>query len=378
MKVLTGDLLKSECQTLVNTVNCVGIMGKGIALEFKKQYPDMFKDYVAKCERKEVRLGRPYLFRRMFGPSILNFPTKDHWRSLAKLSDIEDGLKYLESHYLEWGITSLAVPPLGCGNGQLEWRVVGPTLYRSLARLAIPVELYAPQGTPVIELQSSFLDGCEHSQSNAFAGQRADSDQPVRISPAWIGLVEIVKRINDQPYHWPIGRTIFQKIAYVATVLGLPTGLEFEQASFGPFSRDLKSLEARLIGNGLLDEHRSGSMQKVEVGRTYDDARLAYRVELRNWDDLIERTVDLFMRVSSTNQAEIVATVMYAARRLAENEGVPSEDQVFDAVAQWKSRRKPPLDNEQVRETIQGLASSGWIELASHSTHGPMQLSLTQ
>src|SRR5215469_8240715 len=130
VKVQSGDMFKSKAQTLVNTVNCVGVMGKGIALEFKKRFPDMFEDYVARCRRKEVRLGRPYLFKRLVPPWILNFPTKDDWRSLTKLSDIRLGLEFLEHHYREWGITSLAVPPLGCGLGQLEWRVVGPTLYR--------------------------------------------------------------------------------------------------------------------------------------------------------------------------------------------------------------------------------------------------------
>ena len=153
IKVLIGDLFTSKAQTLVNTVNCIGIMGKGIALEFKKRFPDMFKDYEERCKRKEVKLGKPYLYRRLMLPWILNFPTKGHWRSVTKLADLERGLEYLLAHYKEWGITSLAVPPLGCGEGQLEWRVVGPTLYRYLSRMDIPVELYAPYGTPHEELQ---------------------------------------------------------------------------------------------------------------------------------------------------------------------------------------------------------------------------------
>ncbi len=144
---LVGNIFESKAQTLVNTVNCVGIMGKGLALEFKKLFPDMYEDYVARCKANKVRLGEPYLYRRLLSPWILNFPTKDHWRSVSRLSDIVAGLEYLEKHYHEWEITSLAVPALGCSNGQLEWRVVGPTLYRYLSRLDIPVELYAPYGT---------------------------------------------------------------------------------------------------------------------------------------------------------------------------------------------------------------------------------------
>src|SRR5215207_6876641 len=158
VKVIVGDLFESDAQTLVNTVNCVGVMGKGVALEFKKRFPEMYADYVARCDHHEVRLGKPYVFRRSALPWVLNFPTKDHWRSVTKLSDIEEGLRYLTSHYRDWEITSMALPPLGCGNGQLEWRIVGPTLYRYLKEIDVPVELYAPYGTPHEELQPDFLD----------------------------------------------------------------------------------------------------------------------------------------------------------------------------------------------------------------------------
>lgn len=143
VKIVTGDLLESRQQTLVNTVNTVGVMGKGIALAFKKRYPAMFDDYVARCERGDVVLGRPYVFKES-DHLVVNFPTKGHWRAVSKLADIVEGLEFLEKHYKEWGVTSLAVPPLGCGNGQLEWEVVGPTLVRHLSRLDVPVDLYAP------------------------------------------------------------------------------------------------------------------------------------------------------------------------------------------------------------------------------------------
>ena len=96
--VLIGDLFESGAQTLVNTVNCVGVMGKGIALAFKKKFPDMFGDYAERCNRGNVRVGMPYLYRRMYETWILNFPTKDHWRSVSKLSNIEHGLEYLYDH----------------------------------------------------------------------------------------------------------------------------------------------------------------------------------------------------------------------------------------------------------------------------------------
>ena len=124
MKILVGDILKSTAQTLVNTVNCVGIMGKGVALEFKNRFPEMFKDYAQRCERHEVRIGQPYIYKSLFGKQIINFPTKEHWKSVSKVSDIKKGLDYLLAHYNQWGVTSIAIPPLGCGNGQLEWKVI--------------------------------------------------------------------------------------------------------------------------------------------------------------------------------------------------------------------------------------------------------------
>ena len=124
-KALIGDLFKSPAQTLVNTVNCVGIM-EGVAFEFKKAYPEMFEDYAARCEQKLVRLGEPYLYLDVSGAMIVNFPTKDHWRSTSRLADIERGLDYFLLHAPKWGITSVAFPPLGCGNGGLAWSEVGP------------------------------------------------------------------------------------------------------------------------------------------------------------------------------------------------------------------------------------------------------------
>ncbi len=144
VRVVAGNLFDSDAQTLVNAVNCAGVMGKGVALAFKQRYPAMFADCVARCRAGRVRLGEPYLYRGEALPYILNFPTKAHWRSASKLEDIVAGLAYLEVHYRAWGITSLAVPALGCGAGQLSWDIVGPVLQESLGRLDIPVELYAP------------------------------------------------------------------------------------------------------------------------------------------------------------------------------------------------------------------------------------------
>lgn len=357
---LIGDLFQSKAQTLVNTVNCVGIMGKGVALEFKKRFPDMFEDYVRRCQAKQVKLGQPYLYKRLVPPWILNFPTKDDWRSVSRLEDIVRGLKYLEQHYQEWGITSLAVPPLGCGQGQLEWRVVGPTLYRYLKRLNVPVELYAPYGTPHEELQPIFLE--KDSEDN---GASTPSPSPSRINPAWVALVEILDRVEKEPYHWPVGRTTFQKIAYFATESGIPTGLHYRRGSFGPYAPELKALITRLANNALIREERLGQMFAVKVGQTFADARRAYKCELERWDDVIEKLADLFIRMN-TQQAELVATVHFAANSLtAAGQKKPTEGDVLVEVMKWKQKRRPPLNEAEVALAIRHLSMLGWLDVKS-------------
>lgn len=145
-KAVIGDLFASDAQTLVNAVNCVGVMGKGVALEFKKRWPKMFENYELRCRRKQVRLGEPYLYRDD-ERNVINFPTKDHWRSPSRIADIESGLDYLVAHAEEWGIRSLALPRLGCGSGGLEWAGVGPLVHSKLHGLPFDVEVYAPYGS---------------------------------------------------------------------------------------------------------------------------------------------------------------------------------------------------------------------------------------
>ena len=157
VQILYGDIFDANAQTLVNPVNCVGVMGKGLALAFKNKYPEMYKDYGQKCKQGMVKLGKPYLYKSLFPPHILLFPTKDHWRSLSNIHAIEEGLQYLKKNYNDWGITSIAIPSLGCGLGELDWRIVGPTLYRHLKEFDIKVYLYTPFETPNKELITEFL-----------------------------------------------------------------------------------------------------------------------------------------------------------------------------------------------------------------------------
>ncbi len=144
IKLMPGDLFKTKAKTLVNAVNCVGVMGAGIAHEFKKKFPDMFLDYERLCRRGKVRLGIPYLYEDILDTSIVNFPTKQHWKHQSKVSDIINGLDVFIQNYKIWCIESVAFPALGCGLGGLDWGTVGPIMYQKLSQLDADIEIYLP------------------------------------------------------------------------------------------------------------------------------------------------------------------------------------------------------------------------------------------
>jgi O-acetyl-ADP-ribose deacetylase (regulator of RNase III) len=145
-----GSVFDANTQTIVNTVNTIGVMGRGLALEFKRRFPAMYEDYRLRCARKEVRVGQPYLYRGST-PWILNFPTKEHWRRPSRLEWIRQGLEYFRERYREWGIESIAFPPLGTQLGGLPLEQVYQEMTRVLGPLDIDVVIcrYSPQDRPV-------------------------------------------------------------------------------------------------------------------------------------------------------------------------------------------------------------------------------------
>ncbi len=357
VEVIKGDLFQSKAQTLVNTVNCVGVMGKGLALEFKNRFPGMYKDYVRRCKKGHVRLGEPYLFRQLEPQYILNFPTKDHWRSVSRLDDIIQGLEYLKKHYKDWGITSIAVPSLGCQQGQLDWKIVLPVLYEHLSRLEIPVELYIPskvnldQALSILGLANAPLSIHPH-------------DHTEKLSAGWVALVAILEMIEREQYHHPVGRTRFQKIAYFATAQGIPTGLTYRRSSYGPFAEELKgNVLTKLINNGLIREEHIGRMFVLKTGTAYKDVLPSVSEDLEKWRPAMEKVADLLLR-TSTIQSEIAATVHFATEGVREfKDAKPTERDVLDAVMKWKQRRKPPLNEKDVAVSIRNLAALGWIDV---------------
>jgi O-acetyl-ADP-ribose deacetylase (regulator of RNase III) len=354
--VRKGDLFESGAQTLVNTVNTVGVMGKGVALEFKRRFPEMFADYQRRCQAGDVRLGEPYLWRGLVEPWVINFPTKDHWRSVSKLADIERGLVYLAEHIAEWSVTSLAVPPLGAGSGGLDWATIGPTIYRHLERLPIPAILYAPFEVPDDQAGVTFL---------AARATLAKPPSNGRLKPGWIALAEIVRRVGQMPHAWPIGRTRLQKLAYFADAAGIPAGLDFMEASYGPYAQGLAPALSHLVNNGVLSESRAGRMLAVRPGPSFDDATTTYGATISAHGRAIDRVTTLLARLDS-GETELAASVHFAATALRSELGrVPSEGEVLKKVQHWKRRRTPPLDDRDVVAAIRDLAALEWLEVTA-------------
>jgi len=358
-KALIGDLFASQAAALVNTVNCVGVMGKGVAQEFKRRYPAMFEDYAERCRRKLVRLGEPYLYRDRSGISIINFPTKGHWRSPARLADIERGLDYFVRHSTEWGITSVAFPPLGCGNGGLSWEEVGPLMYGKLRHLDIGVEVYAPYGTPKSQLSEDFLSAPSQIELEG-KGRKQE-----KLNPEWVVLMEVLRQLEQQPYANAVGRIIFQKICYVVTEMGVETGFRFRKGSYGPFADEVKLALHNFANRNWLQEEQLGQMMALRVSPQYVEDRSKYEDVLKRHERKITKAVDLFSRIKNTEQAEQMLTVLFASRELkqAQPDKEVAEQELYDYILKWKKSWRTDDKKQAVASTIRNLVLLGWMRL---------------
>ncbi len=352
MVVKIGDIFNSKCSAIVNTVNCVGVMGKGIAKEFKTAYPDMYRDYVRKCDAGEVKIGRPYVYKNEDGLKIINFPTKEHWRSPSKLSYVTEGLDWFIQHYVEYGIDSIAFPPLGCGNGGLSWDVVGPVMYQKLNPLPIHIEIYAPYGTAREGLTNEFL-------MRPIGDREVQGRLSNRINPKWYLILQAVRELNERMYVLNVGRTAYQKLCYVMTRGGVDTGFSFTKGTYGPYSADVKKSISILANANLITE---------EPGRQMIVMRVADNLTIRQEDfsptewSVKEHAVDLFSRLKSAGQAEMIATVMYAYDELKKKKSDVSDKDVYDYVMDWKPRWRTEKEFE-VCDAIMNLAMLSWISI---------------
>lgn len=354
MKVLVGNLFESKATTLVNTVNCVGVMGKGIALTFKQNYPYMCNEYVSMCKSHKVKPGEPYLYQDLTGVSILNFPTKDHWKSPSKLSYIINGLKWFKDNYENLGLTSVAFPPLGCGNGGLSWDIVGPIMYEYLSALPIEIEIYAPYGTSQEKLTKDYL-----SKNTIHSSKDVLGSKNVKFNPHWLLILDVVKKLSENRYALSVGRTIFQKICYVLTSQGIETGFAFQKGSFGPYAPQVKEAITTLSNANLMIEKQLGQMISVQVTTNYNLEEKDFTHEELH---AVEKTFDLFSRIRSTDQAEMIATVLYSYDLLKKKDNLVKDIDVYNFVIDWKPKWESEK-SESIKETIQHLAMLDWMDV---------------
>jgi O-acetyl-ADP-ribose deacetylase (regulator of RNase III)/uncharacterized protein YwgA len=362
LEVLVGNVLNSNKKTLVNTVNCVGVMGKGVALLYKEKYPEMFKDYAKRCRHGTVLPGVPYLYQDINGVSIINFPTKDHWRSPSRIEDIANGLDVIVNNYKKWGIESIAFPPLGCGNGGQSWNVVGRIMYQKLSKMDIPIEIYAPFGTPNSELKSDYLN-----QRILFEDYDPICRINKKLSSDKIAIIEILYKLEKKSHVVPIGRVTFQKICYIGTEVGLKTGIRFDKGYYGPYSsKQLKDLFFTFANSNLIVEKPIGRMIKINTGPVYPELREKYKFQLQELQPKIDKVVDLFSRIKNTEQVEEISTVYYAFKQLKTNKtkNQITEQDLFDYIFEWKKKWINPEKCKKIASAIRNLTSMGWIKVA--------------
>ncbi|HEV2346208.1 MAG TPA: macro domain-containing protein [Actinocrinis sp.] len=248
-----GNLLRDDAQALINPVNTVGVMGKGLALQFKRAFPEVYAAYREAFERGEVQPGRVLATPLEGTRWVLNFPTKRHWRDRSTLEDIEAGLDDLVRVLRERGIHSVAVPPLGCGNGGLRWQTVRPLIVEKLAPLSIEVHLYLPGTPPAADMPT--------------AGPAPVLTQPLARLLAALGRY-IAAAWNSGVTEEPKASLLeVQKVAYLLQSAGADLDLRFVPYKYGPFSATLNRELAASEGHHILGygDGTGGARADIEV-----------------------------------------------------------------------------------------------------------------
>lgn len=342
IEIQQGNLLKANAEAIVNTVNCVGVMGKGIALQFKQAYPDNFRQYAKACRVSEVRPGQMFVVStgNLFNPRyIINFPTKRHWKGKSKIEDIQTGLKALIQEVKQLGITSIAVPPLGCGNGGLSWKTVKPLIESAFLELPnVQVLLFEPQGTP--EADAMLV--------------ATEKPKMTRARALFVRLLEL--------YGIPGYRLTMleiQKLAYFLQIAGEPLRLEYIKEKYGPYANNLNHVLQKLEGHyirGYGDRSREAQIYVLP------DGEIAARRFLENSDDAIERlerVSNLINGFETPYGMELLATVHWVVR---ENwEAGEDSERAIKLVREWNIRKSELFKPQHIRKAWQRLREQNWF-----------------
>lgn len=343
VKFTTGNILEADVEAVVNTVNCVGVMGKGIALQFKLAYPDNYAAYRLACAAEAVQPGRMMVFETsaLTNPKyIINFPTKRHWRSRSRLSDIDAGLNALVEVVRDRRIRSLAVPPLGCGNGGLDWAAIKPRIIRALESLAgVEVLVYEPAGPPPA------------------ARQPVGTPAPPLDCPRAM-LVLLLDRYLEPGYD--AGRLELQKLCYFLQESGEPLDLLFAKQRYGPYAEAVNGLLQELEGHYLRGYgDRSGpSAIRPAAGATQRAAAVVASEPAALVR--IDRVCSLIDGFETPYGMELLATTHWVAQHELPA-GAADPEQAVAAVHNWSERKRDYLKSAHIRSAWERLSQQGWL-----------------
>ena len=339
-----GDILAEDAEALVNTVNCVGIMGRGIALQFRKAFPGNFEAYAEACKRGEVRPGRMFVFEtgQLTNPRyIVNFPTKRHWRGKSRIEDIDAGLNALAEAIRKHDIRSVAVPPLGSGLGGLEWRDVRRRIEETLCGFNdLRIVVFEPTGVPE-------------------AGAMMRNREAPKMTPgraALIGLMDRYLRGLLDPF---VTLLEVHKLMYFMQVAGEPLKLRYTKAPYGPYAENLRHVLNEVEGyfiSGYADGDDAPDKPLELVPGAIEDADtfLGHHGETR---ERFERVTDLVAGFESAFGLELLATVHWVLDR----EAAESTDDFVARTHAWNERKKR-FSPRQIALAADALIGKGWIE----------------
>jgi len=344
LKFQQGNLLEAKAEALVNTVNCVGVMGKGIALQFKQAFPENFKQYKKACDADEVKPGQMFIVAtgNLFNPRyIINFPTKRHWKGKSKLEDIQTGLGALVAEVQRLGIQSIAIPPLGCGNGGLDWAVVKPLIENAFTTLPnVEVMIFEPGGAPT-----------------------ADQVQVNTSKPSMTRARALVISLFDR-YGIPgyqLGRLEAQKLAYLLQEAG-ETGLklEFKAHHYGPYADKLNHALQRIDGHyikGYGDRAQQSQIYVLPQGR---EAAGAFLAEHEDAQQRLEQVSQLIEGFETPYGMEMLATVHWVAKH--NPEAAVDVEVAIAGVQAWSDRKRNLFKPSHLQKAWQRLKDQGWLE----------------
>ena len=338
-----GDILAADAEVLVNTVNCVGVMGRGIALQFKNRFPANFKAYAAACKRNEVRPGKMFVFdtRELSWPRyVINFPTKRHWRGKSRIEDIRAGLEALVEEIRARGIRSVAIPPLGSGLGGLDWNEVRPLIEEAMEALPnVDVLVFEPGGR-----------GEERSNR---------STEVPRLTPGRASLVVLMHRYLAGLMDPSISLLEVHKLIYFLQMADEPLKLRFVKGPYGPYAENLRhvlrDVEGHLVAGYASGGDAPGKQLTIVPGAVEDAERfLAEHDTTRERFDRVSRLVEGF---ETPFGLELLATVHWVVAR----EGAEENSAIEAATYAWAARKRQ-FSSAQIRLASERLRAEGWLE----------------